>query len=70
MSTFSADPEEGKVYGLQQGKALVKVMGVKRSDQFGMVALCCYEEGGYELVPTSVQLNDISAYNFRKVLKF
>jgi hypothetical protein len=55
LSTFSAEPEEGKIYGVQQGKALAKVLGVKRSEQFGMVALVCYEQGDYELVPTNVK---------------
>jgi hypothetical protein len=53
---FSAEPEEGKVYRVQQGKKITQVLGVKRSDQFGMVALCRYQEGDYELVPTSVSL--------------
>jgi hypothetical protein len=40
---FSAEPAEGKMYRVQQGKKISQVLGVKRSDQFGMVALCRYQ---------------------------
>ena len=42
-------------YGLQQGKKVTKVLGVKKDDKFGFVALVRYGDGEeYELVPTDV----------------
>jgi hypothetical protein len=52
---FIVEPEIGKVYGIEAGKKLDQVLGVKKFGTFGLVALCRYSEGDYELVPTSVR---------------
>ena len=42
-------------YGMQQGKKVTKVLGVKKNDKIGLVAVVRYGDGEeYELVPSYV----------------
>ena len=51
-------------YGLQQGKEVTKVLGVKKDDKFGFVALVRYGDGEeYELVPTNVSSFPFQYFN-------
>jgi len=51
---FLPEPSDDKQYDIQAGKKLSTVLGVKKNEKFGMVALVRYEDGKYELVPSSL----------------
>jgi len=63
---FLAEPTPGKEYLVQKGESVSAVLGVKKLERGGMVALVKYESGAYELVPTVI-LSDNSP---RQIVEF
>lgn len=53
--TRSEEPRPGKVYGVQEGKNVLSVVGVKpMSNPKELAALVRYEDNTYEMVPNTV----------------
>jgi len=63
---FLAEPTPGKEYLVQKGQAVSAVLGVKKFERGGMVALVKYESGAYELVPTVI----LSDHSPRQIVEF
>jgi len=63
---FLAEPTPGKEYLVQKGQNVSAVLGVKKFERGGMVALVKYESGAYELVPTVI----LSDHSPRQIVEF
>jgi len=63
---YLVEPSPGRSYGFQSGKRVEVILGAKKHQTMGMVILYKYEDGTYELAPTSL----FSDYHPKLLIKF